>query len=85
MWPSPGSLGTTTKAVSKTHLFRCLTTMFIQEMSVDFANENATVLVTEPGSDGHEIDPGHHANRTKIMAQIMETDPFETGGFARDL
>ena len=29
----------------ETHLFRCLTPMFVQQMSIHFANENPAILV----------------------------------------
>ena len=52
----------------ETDLFGCLAPMFVEQMSVDLANKDPAVLVTEPRSNRHEIDSRHHANRTKIMA-----------------
>ena len=39
--------------------------MFIQQVAADFADENAAVFVAEPGRDCHEINPGHHPERTE--------------------
>src|SRR2546423_1845916 len=70
-------------AQAKTHLFRCLTPMFVQQMSVHFANKDPAVLMTQPGRDRHEIDPRHHANRTEIMSHILKGDPFKICRFSR--
>ena len=75
MWPSPGSLGTTAKAVSKTHLFRCLTPMLVQQMPINFVNENTAIFVTKPGGNRNEINSCHHAHGTKIMPQNHEIPP----------
>jgi len=59
--------------------------MLVQEMPIDFADQNAAILVSQPCRDRHEIKTRHHAHRAKVMAQIVEADPFQPRRFARDL
>jgi hypothetical protein len=65
--------------------FRGFAPMFVQQMSVNFPNQNAAIFVTEPRRDCHEVNSGHDANGTEIMAQIVKTDPFKPSCFTRDL
>src|SRR5262245_50026312 len=53
-------------------------------MSIHFADEDSAVFVTQPGSDRHEVDTGHHADRAEIMPKIMKADPIQTGSFPRN-
>ena len=59
--------------------------MFVQQMPVDFAHQDPSVFMSEPGRNGHKVNSGHHANGTKVVAQIMKADAFKPGGFPRDL
>jgi hypothetical protein len=59
--------------------------MFVQQMPVDFAHEDPSVFVAEPGRNRHKVNSGHHANGAKIVAQIMKADPFKPCGFPRNL
>src|SRR5437667_6548181 len=68
---------------SKVNKFRCLLPMFVQEMPVDFADENPAILMSQPGGDRHEIDPGHHAYGTQVMSQVVKTHPWKSGGCPR--
>src|SRR5947199_2056479 len=66
------------------HLFRCPAPVFVQQMSIHFADENPAILVAKPGCNRHKINSCHHAHGAKIMAQIMKSDPFNSRRFPRD-
>jgi hypothetical protein len=55
--------------------------MFVEQMPVYFADQNPAIFMPEPGCDGHKVDSCHDTNGTKVMAQVMKTDPFEAGQY----
>ena len=52
--------------------------MFIQQMSVDFTDQNPAVFVTEPRGNCHEVNSSHDAERTEQMPQIVKPDLRQT-------
>lgn len=53
--------------------------MFVKEMAVNLANQNSAISMAQPFRNGQEINPRHHRERAKQMAQVMEAEMMQTG------
>src|SRR5213594_1559471 len=53
--------------------------VFVGQMSINLADQDATVLVPDPTSDRQVIDPRHDARANKEMAAVMEAKLWQLG------
>lgn len=60
-------------------LCRHLLAMFVEQVPVDFPDQDAPVLVSHPGRDCHEVDAGHDAERAEQVPQIVKSNSRELG------
>ena len=49
-------------------------TMFICEVAVNLADQNAAVAVSHPRRNGHEIHAGHDAHGNEVVPAIVEIE-----------
>ena len=55
----------------------------VVEVAVDFADEDAAVLVSGPLRDGHVVNAGHHQLADKEVAEAVEADVRQLRFIAR--
>ena len=55
----------------------------IVQVSIDFANKDAAVLVSGPLRDGHIVNAGHHQLADKEVAEAVEADVRQLRFIAR--
>lgn len=51
----------------------------VKQVPVDFPDQDASVLVSQPSGDCHEVDAGHHAERAEQVPQIVKSNSRELG------
>ena len=57
---------------------RCLRLgVFVAQMAINFADEDAPVLVAHPSANRHVINPAHYGVADEMMSAIVEAKSLE--------
>ena len=59
--------------------------MLVPEVAINLLRQSAAVFVTEPATDGWNIDPGFNAPGGKKMPQVVVGDPGHANDFCRSI
>src|SRR5438046_8676480 len=52
------------------------------QMSVNFSDQDSTILMAHPLGNGHVINTGHHTHRNKMMTAVVEAEARHGCGIA---